>query len=237
MKKTRWQLLLGGGLLGLSAVLYYINYIIFHDPHHMFLFLLEDLAFIPIEVLVVTLIIDKVIEKREKQHMMQKLNMVIGIFFTEVGTKILKECANLDPNVDSIRKNLIISSEWNHKEFNEVLKKMRDYKYSIKVDKIKLEKAKQFLISKREFLLGLLQNPNLLEHETFTDLLSAVFHLEEELLCRDISKLSDDDLEHLQNDIIRVYKAIVCEWLSYMKHIKNEYPYLFKAAVKDNPFV
>ena len=44
-----------------------------------------------------------------------------------------------------------------------------------------LDELKLFLISKRNFLLMLLENPNLLEHDAFTDLLRAVFHLTEEL--------------------------------------------------------
>jgi hypothetical protein len=48
------------------------------------------------------------------------------------------------------------------------------------------------------FLLGLMANPNLLEHESFTDLLWAVFHLTDELTHReDVSALADADLEHL----------------------------------------
>ena len=44
-----------------------------------------------------------------------------------------------------------------------------------------LEETKKYLMGKRRFLLALLENPNLLEHETFTDSLRAVFHLTEEL--------------------------------------------------------
>jgi hypothetical protein len=33
-----------------------------------------------------------------------------------------------------------------------------------------------FLLEERDFLLRLLENPTLLEHESFTDLLRAVFH-------------------------------------------------------------
>jgi hypothetical protein len=40
------------------------------------------------------------------------------------------------------------------------------------------------LLSKRDFLVALMENPNLLEHESFTDLLWAVFHLVEELAVR-----------------------------------------------------
>jgi hypothetical protein len=41
-------------------------------------FFTGDLAFIPIEVLIVTLIIDQVLESWEKKRRMEKGNMVIG---------------------------------------------------------------------------------------------------------------------------------------------------------------
>ena len=44
---------------------------------------------------------------------------------------------------------------------------------------------------KRDFLLRLLENPNLLEHDSFANLLLAVFHLTEELAQRrDLDRLA-----------------------------------------------
>ena len=94
----------------------------------------------------------------------------------------------------------------------------------------------EFLLSKREFLLRLLENPNLLEHETFTHLLTAVFHLQDELSSRNLSELRDDEKEHLENDIKRVYRASVSQWVLYIKHLKNTFPYLFVTAMSNNPF-
>jgi hypothetical protein len=96
---------------------------------------------------------------------------------------------------------------------------------------------KNFLLEKRQFLLNLLENPNLLEHESFTNLLWAVFHLTEELAHRkDLDKLPDKDYEHLAGDIKRAYSSLIIEWLAYMKHLKTAYPYLFSLAVRTNPF-
>ena len=50
-----------------SVILYIINYLIFRDFHHIMMFFSEDLAFIPIEVFVTVLIIDKQLERREKK--------------------------------------------------------------------------------------------------------------------------------------------------------------------------
>jgi hypothetical protein len=66
-----------------------------------------------------------------------------------------------------------------------------------------------FLRGKRHFLLSLLGNPNLLEHESFTDLLWAVFHLADELTHRqDLSQMEETDLRHLHGDIHRVYNHL-----------------------------
>ena len=92
-----------------------------------------------------------------------------------------------------------------------------------------------FLAERRGFLPGLLENQNLLEHETFTDLLWTVFHLMEELsLRKDARSLSRADSEHLAGDLRRVYVSLVAEWLAYLKRLKKEYPYLCFLAVRLN---
>jgi hypothetical protein len=92
-------------------------------------------------------------------------------------------------------------------------------------------------LGKRDFLLRLLENPNLLEHETFTEHLRAVFHLTEELTSReDLMGLPDTDYAHLSGDIQRAYGLLVHQWLDYMRHLKDNYPYLFSLAMRINPF-
>ncbi|MCP2519153.1 hypothetical protein NLD30_01755 [SCandidatus Aminicenantes bacterium Aminicenantia_JdfR_composite] len=237
MKKIKWQIVLGVFLVSLSAVLYLIHYSIFRDPHHIFIYMLGDIAFVPIEVLFVTLIIHKVISEREKHVMMEKLNMVIGTFFSEVGTKLLKYFSKFDQNFEEMRNRLIVENDWSEKDFLKIKKLIFDFNYSIDSGKGNLEELKKFLIEKWNFLLRLLENPNLLEHESFTELLWAVFHLAGELANRDnVQKLSETDYEHLSNDIKRAYILLISQWLDYMKHLKNRYPYLFSLAIRINPF-
>ena len=77
----------------------------------------------------------------------------------------------------------------------------------------------------------------MLEHESFTNLLWAVFHLTEELIHRhNLRKLPETDYQHLSGDIKRVYHLLIAEWLDYMKHLKKGYPYLFSLAMRTNPF-
>jgi hypothetical protein len=83
----------------------------------------------------------------------------------------------------------------------------------------------------------LLENPVLLEHESFTDLLQAVFHMTEELAGREnMKQLPEADYEHLAGDMKRVYALLAHQWLDYMRHLKDNYPYLFSLAMRTNPF-
>ncbi len=180
---------------------------------------------------------ETLLNKREKRVMIEKLNMVIGVFFGEVGIKLLTYFSSFDPQLDKIRKELIVTDRWSEKEFLKVSKRLRNYDYKVDIKKIDLEELRNFLLEKRNFLLRLLENPNLLEHESFTDLLWAIFHLTEEFSYRtDLGRLPDSDYEHIEKDINRAYILTVDQWIYYMRHLKNNYPHLFSLAVRTNPF-
>ena len=237
MKRLNWQILLGLSLIVLSALFYLVHYAIFRDVHHIFIYMVGDIAFVPIEVLLVTLIIHRLLSVREKRSMLKKLNMVIGAFFSEVGTQLLKSFYDFDIQADTIRNDLIVKKEWSEKDFSRALKHFKNYDYNVNSKKGNLEHLQKFLVEKRDFLLGLLENPNLLEHESFTELLWAVFHLTEELVFReDVKELIDTDSEHISGDMKRAYVLLISEWLAYMKHLKTDYPYLFSLAIRTNPF-
>ena len=232
-----WQIVFGFVLIILSVTFYWIHYLIFRDLHHIFLYLIGDIAFVFLEVLLVTLVLHQLLHYREKKAMLKKLNMVIGAFFSEVGTELLKALSAFDREALKVTQGLIITKDWPEKEFLKINKKIQSYDYIIDAERGDLDSLKEFLKGKRQFLLGLLENPNLLEHESFTNLLWAVFHLTEELIHRRRLKgLPDSDYEHLSGDIKRIYHLLIAEWLEYMEHLKNDYPYLFSLAMRMNPF-
>lgn len=237
MKKLNWQIYIALLLIVLSAVLYLIYFAIFRDAYHMFMYLLGGLAFLPIEVIIVTFILNGLLNEREKRILLEKLNMVIGTFFSEIGTKLIIYFSDFDPELDKMKKDLIITNDWPESEFYKVGKRLKSYNYVIESKKINLKNLKMFLEEKRDFLIRLLENPNLLEHESFTELLRAIFHLAEELESRDKTEsLPDNDYKHLDGDIKRVYVLLVHQWLDYMRYLQNSYPYLFSLAMRTNPF-
>ena len=232
-----WQVLLGLSLIALSALVYFIHYLIFRDIHHILIYLIGDIGFVFLEVLLVTLILHQLLGYREKKAMLNKLNMVIGMFFSEVGGELLKIFISFDTKPSEITQNLIITNESFEKEFLKICKSVKEHTYNIDSKRGDLEDIRNFLNEKRHFLLNLLGNPNLLEHDSFTNLLWAVFHLTEELsFRRNLNGLPETDYQHLAGDIKRAYHLLIIEWLYYMKHLKANYPYLFSLAVRTNPF-
>jgi hypothetical protein len=236
MNRYRWKVLFGISLISLSVFFYFIQIEIFKSPRDTFFYLLQDIAFVPISVLMVTVIITEVLNLREKQSLLRKLNMVIGAFFSEVGAALLRSFPDFAPDYDSREIDLLVTTEWSNKEFALAKRQVKNHDYQIDSRRGDLESLKQFLIGKRDFLLRLLENPNLLEHRSFTNLLRAVFHLTEELEHRkDVHGLPPTDYEHLSGDIKRVYSMLLFEWLAYMAHLQKNYPYLFSLAVRTNP--
>jgi hypothetical protein len=237
MPDRRWTLYLIATLLALSAGLYLLHFAIFHDPQHIWIYLLGDLAFLPIEVLLVTIIVHQLLEIRDRKMKLEKLNMVIGTFFSSVGTQLISYFSDHDPQMTDIRKRLLISESWSDEEFSRVHDTLSGYTCTITIQEIDLPGLKEFLTGKEDFLVRLLENPLLLEHESFTDLLQSVFHLTDELKHRrDPAAVTENDRRHLGGDICRAYQLLIVQWLKYMHYLKGNYPYLFSLAVRTNPF-
>ena len=163
--------------------------------------------------------------------------MVIGLFFSELGTPLLSHVTRYDPEIELLRKNLLVKGNWSNKDFVDVKKLIQRHSFEVDSQALRLEEMHALLEKKGNLLLRLWENPNLLENESFTALIRAVFHLKEELLHReDLMHLPASDLAHIAGDINRVYVLIVSQWLDYMKHLKDYYPYLFSLAMRTNPF-
>jgi len=236
-KDKLYRIKFGVSLLILSFLVYLLHWLIFRDFRHIMLYLVGDVAFLFIQVLLVTMIIEQFLNERERRSKFQKLNMVIGAFFSEVGTPLLHYFIEFDKKAGTLQKELSVDGHWNTARFAQTRTQMEIFAFEIDVRGGKLDELKSFLVHRRDNLLRLLENPTLLEHETFTELLWAVFHLTEELSCRkSVSNLPESDLNHLSGDIKRANTLLIRQWLDYMEHLKQDYPYLFSLAMRTNPY-
>jgi len=236
MKKFRWELLTGLILIAISCGLYGLHFHLFHDKHHLVIYGLGELAFLPLEVFIVSLVLHRLLEFREKKSRHSKMNMLIGSFFSEVGSELLRKLAAQDSNMPGIGTQLAVKATWKGRDFYKASKKAVTYKPDLNLSASNLDCLKKQLLKQRDFLNSLMQNPVLLEHGSFTDLLLASFHLLEELSYRDdLYALSVNDKNHINGDVERVYTLLITEWINYTKHLKTHYAYLFSLAVRVNP--
>lgn len=237
-EETRWKVLVGLLLVTLALILMTVHYLIFQDAHHLILYFLGDLAFVPVEVLFITLIIESMLASREKQQRMEKLNMVIGIFFSRVGIPLLARLSKADTCTLPLRKEMSRTpAEWTPDRFRAAQASLAGWQCRVDPAVVDCDALRLFLSENEDFLLRIIENPTVFEHETFTDLILAVTHLAEELKAReDLSILPPADIAHLEGDMERVYTRLVPEWLKYMEYLKTHYPYLFSLALRQNPF-
>ena len=177
------------------------------------------------------------VAERERSERLRKMNMLVGVFFSEIGTDLIRKFSAVDPGISAFRNVLVVSSTWSEKEFALAGSALAGHHVRLDSRSLDLPALNMFLSANKPLMVAMLENPYLIEHDTFTELMQALFHATEELRVRDrLTDLPKADYDHLSGDINRVYGLLTREWLVYMQHLKTHYPYLFSLAMRTNPF-
>lgn len=177
------------------------------------------------------------LERRLEQKRRERMNLLIGIFFSEIGNHLLALFTTCDPAICDSSQETTGRQNWSSLGFLELGKQLRRHNYSIANKLMQLESLGEFLSGKSDLLFRLLENPSLPEQESFTELLRNVSHLREELSLRqNLTHLPEIDETHLIDDAERVYSLLAKMWLDHMHYLNKKYPYLFSLALRINPF-
>jgi hypothetical protein len=226
----------------LIIIIYGSNYLVLGDAEHIISYVWTHLGFIPVDILLVAILLDEIIEKKEKEAMLEKLDMLMSTFFSEVGNDLISQLSSVNKYTANT-ENLKLIKNWDDKDYDAKLAELKSASIDFQADVPKeereefLENLRVFLASKREFIINLMTNPNLLEKEEFTGLITAILHLDEELEHRkDLALVQDADFGHLNGDMQRVYGKLVYEWVYYLKYLNKHYPYMIALIVRTNPF-
>jgi hypothetical protein len=234
---TRKEMLgLSAGLVLLSAAMYGLQVVAFDRPQDTLYYLVQDLAFLPLSVLFVTLVVDRLMAERDRNARQHKMNMVIGTFFAAVGQPMLRHMRQFVTNCDDLAPALAVAPDWTAEDLARAGRLLAAADIETVPDLAGMQSLKDLLCEQREFMLRLLENPLLLEHETFTDLLWAVFHIQDELAAREsLEGLPAADLRHLAHDLKRGYGHLLVQWLAYLRYLRADYPFLFSLSARTNP--
>ena len=187
---------------------------------------------------IITSVTQMLIQSGQNRVRRHRLNMLIGVFYTEIGNRLLRLLTGFDPEIDAIRQEFFVHDKYTEVEFNQLRRRLQHYDFAVATESLDLEALFSLLKERCDLLVRELENPDLIEHEYFTELLWAVVHLRDELLAREsLTGLPESDLAHLANDVKRIYRLITLQWINYLQYLKGAYPYLFSLALRTNPFV
>ena len=150
---------------------------------------------------VVANVTEVLIARRERTTQLQKLYAVEGIFFSELGSDLLLMLIQGDPERERLASEFKLKDEWKPADFQRLESWLKQYDYQVDLDRVDLDQCRQFLLGRSNLLLRLLENPFLIDKDSFTECLRAVFHLKDELYHRQgINPLPPTDQAHLQGD-------------------------------------
>jgi hypothetical protein len=132
----------------LSLLLYLIDYLYLGNSKEVVAGFLGNMAFLPVYVIFVMLIVEQKIRERELQAIKNKLNMVIGVFYSEVGNGLLKELSAYIVMCEKLKEQLKVTDRWKEADYNAALKFLNENDTQIECEKCDLEQLKRMLISK-----------------------------------------------------------------------------------------
>lgn len=233
----KWLAKIGFAFALISFAIYLLSYLLFHDIDFMSHHLMIDLAFLPIEVFLVATVFEKLMGRREEKARLERLHMITGAFFNEVGTDLVKTLAQNNSDAMITVKDYDLNETWSDADFARFKNNINQNVVKLQINATNLLELRDLLISRREYLLRLMENNNLMESEHFSQLLLAIYHLFEEIRLReDLQNLKPSDFAHLSEDVRRIYLLLTEQWINHLSHIKENTPYLFSLAVRTNPF-
>lgn len=228
MKNFKHYLFVSFILIFLSFIMFFIHYLMFGQLENTEYYSLMNLCFIPINILAVTLVFEKLVERRAKLERLSKLNMLVGLFFSDIGFTLLEIIVAGDEKIKLL--------DLDFTDLKTSSLKFKNHNHDINFEKIDYHRLEKLVVENRAILTNLISNENVLEHETFSDLLMPLMHLRDEIIFLQHKELTRDDMLHIKNDICRVYKALTLQWTCYLSHLKEFYPYQYSGAIKFNPF-
>ncbi len=224
-------------MIGLSAFFYILHYLIFRDLHHIAIFALHDIAFLPLEVILTSLIFERVLDDAHQNEHRGKVNMIESIFFNETGSDLLRYLLRCDPGSAALCRAMHIDESWDLLQFEQAQRFADEYDFSVDPAQTDFFALHYHLETRHKYFLKVIENPALMDHEGFTDLILAMYHLWEELDFRtDLYQLSDRDRQTLCALTGQIYRLLTREWLLNVCYTKRHHESRFAVAVRTNPF-
>ena len=156
-----WKFKFAIVMLIIASIFFVSRIIVLGDPEEVVAYLWKQIGFIPVNILIVALLLDGIMSKKEREAILEKLDMLMGTFFTEIGNDLISEISKANKN-KSKTKDLKSIKNWTDKDYENKLKELRDSPIDFEAD-VPLEDREEFLTSihvsiekNREFIINLI---------------------------------------------------------------------------------
>lgn len=197
----------------ISACIYGLQILIFHDLRDTEFYILQDLAFIPISVAITTVVVGNIISDRDQKEAREKAGMLRAAFFTIAGSQLMQlltRCSN-------------ISDDTCMHDTSDVM---------VQADQNTCESIQKLLEEKQQALIAMTGNSSLMEQEDFTQLLGGIFHLLDEFHLRGSwSQMSDQDHSHMNEDFAKVLILLETNRMENAHFQQKYFPDFYKTSL------
>ncbi|MHC1719880.1 MAG: hypothetical protein AB9844_04145 [Clostridiaceae bacterium] len=233
--RYKYIITLGVMLSIFSAVLYFGNFLLFGDAHHLITAFGEELAFMPVYIFITAVVAEQLLWRSQKNEISRRTNALVGTFFNEIGHDIIRILTKHDSNFASLRAEIQLDSGWEQSKTKNIHKMAKTYKYGAPKGIEDIVEIGELLNAKKDFMLILMSNASLIEKDDFSELLLSVNHIYEALKTMDdISGMGQELIEHVHSDMERIYRNLIIVWTGYLSVIEKEDQYLYKLAIEQS---
>lgn len=224
----------------LSVALLAIHHWIFHENGYWANFLLlHEIALMPLEFVVVTLGLEKIMELTHKRENQAKISMIESVFFSESGSDMLRYLVSCDADGDvlMLRSVMDVQPGWTRRQIKQARATVKGITYEVDSSKVDFFGLHYHLSTRHGYFLKVIENPALSGHERFTELLLRIYHLWEELDSRtDLYNLPQADREYLCRAVNAVYRELAIEWMQNATDLLLHQPERLHHVLRTNPF-
>ena len=97
--------------------------------------------------------------KRERAERLKKLNMIIGVLFSELGIRLLRLFGEKDPAIGEIRAALVVKDAWSEDDFKHAFGLLNNHSYAVKSQDFNLETLRDRLKKREDFMIAVAGKP------------------------------------------------------------------------------
>ncbi len=105
--------------------------------------------------------------RREQRDRMEKLNLIIGVFFSELGIELLSRFTRVTLKLGVFQRDLEVGKTWTQQTFSACHRRLKEEYFEVSIAKSDWPEWCRFFEPKGDFLLRLLENPSLLNTRRF----------------------------------------------------------------------